>query len=74
VPGDQLRAEAEAFARKLAVGPTLAFGGIKALLRTWDRAGVAAADAVTVRTIAPVMASERATSTIAAYLKRIASN
>ena len=71
--GNQLQTEAEAFARKLAAGPTLAYGGIKAFLRAWDRGGILAADGVTVTTVGPVMASERTSTTIAAYLTRLSS-
>ncbi|MDQ7809019.1 enoyl-CoA hydratase/isomerase family protein [Amycolatopsis sp. A133] len=46
VPDGELRSEAEAFARKVAGGPTRAHAAHKALLRTWAVGGVAAADDV----------------------------
>jgi enoyl-CoA hydratase/carnithine racemase len=69
--GNQLQAEAEAFACKLAAGPTLTYGGIKTLLRAWIRGGIRDAGGVTVTTVTPVIASEHARATIATYLKRL---
>jgi enoyl-CoA hydratase/carnithine racemase len=64
LPVDTLQAEAEAFAAKWATGPTRAYGGVKALLRAWDRNGVAGADKVTIPTVAPIMASDDAKAAI----------
>jgi enoyl-CoA hydratase/carnithine racemase len=44
VADDALLGEAEAFARKIAKGPTRAYAAHKALLRAWSVGGVAAAD------------------------------
>jgi enoyl-CoA hydratase/carnithine racemase len=44
IPDGDLLSEAEAFARKVAEGPTRAYAAHKALLRTWATGGVAAAD------------------------------
>ncbi|MEV7974489.1 enoyl-CoA hydratase/isomerase family protein [Streptomyces sp. NPDC086519] len=44
VPDDELHAEAEAFARKIAQGPTRAHVVHKALLRSWATGGIPAAD------------------------------
>lgn len=44
VPDDELRAEAEAFAQKIAAGPTRAHVVHKALLRSWATGGIPAAD------------------------------
>ncbi|NSL21314.1 enoyl-CoA hydratase/isomerase family protein [Agrobacterium tumefaciens] len=44
VPDITLKSEAEAFARKLAAGPTRAHAAHKALLRIWATSGVATAD------------------------------
>ena len=46
LPADQLQAKAEAFARKLADGPTRAFGVVKDLARAYTREGIAGADAL----------------------------
>ena len=60
LPFEALRAEAEAFATKWSAGPTRAFGGVKSLLRAWDRHGVAGADKVTISTVGPIMDSDDA--------------
>ncbi|MFM9596495.1 enoyl-CoA hydratase/isomerase family protein [Streptomyces scabiei] len=44
VPDDELRAEAEAFAQKIAQGPTRAHVVHKALLRAWATGGIPSAD------------------------------
>ncbi|MEU9175060.1 enoyl-CoA hydratase/isomerase family protein [Streptomyces sp. NPDC048420] len=44
VPDDELRTEAESFARKIAAGPTRAHVVHKALLRSWATGGIPAAD------------------------------
>jgi enoyl-CoA hydratase/carnithine racemase len=67
LPIDALQAEAEAFATKWSNGPTLAYGGVKTLLRAWDRHGVAGADKITIATVAPIMASEDAKVAIEAH-------
>jgi enoyl-CoA hydratase/carnithine racemase len=46
VDDDALDDEAAAFAARIAAGPTLAHAAHKALLRTWETGGTAAADAV----------------------------
>jgi enoyl-CoA hydratase/carnithine racemase len=64
---DALQAEAEAFATKWSTGPTRAYGGVKTLLRAWDRHGVAGADRITIATVAPIMASEDAKAAIKSH-------
>lgn len=68
VPADALASEAEAFALKLASGPTRAFGGTKALLRKWDAEGVAGADKVQIATVAPLLGSKDARAAVTAYM------
>ena len=46
---------------------TRAYGGVKSLLRAWDRHGVSGADKVTIATVAPIMASEDSKAAIKAY-------
>ena len=70
LPMDTLQAEAEAFATKWSDGPTLAYGGVKTLLRAWDRHGVAGADKITIATVAPIMASDDAKVAIKAHSTR----
>jgi enoyl-CoA hydratase/carnithine racemase len=70
LPLDVLQAEAEAFAMKWTTGPTQAFGGVKSLLRAWDRHGVAGADKVTISTVGPIMASDDAKAAIKARSNR----
>jgi enoyl-CoA hydratase/carnithine racemase len=67
LPLDRLQAEAEAFAAKWSTGPTKAYGGVKTLLRAWDRHGVAGADKITIATVAPIMASDDAKAAIKAH-------
>jgi enoyl-CoA hydratase/carnithine racemase len=68
LPAGDLQTEAEAFASRLAAGPTKAFDAVKTILRHWDKAGVVAADQTTLDMIAPVMATDDATSTIKSFL------
>jgi enoyl-CoA hydratase/carnithine racemase len=70
LPFDTLQAEAEAFAAKWSTGPTRAYGGVKRLLRAWDRHGVAGADKVTIATVAPIMGSDDAKVAIKAHSTR----
>jgi enoyl-CoA hydratase/carnithine racemase len=70
LPIDALQAEAETFAAKWSIGPTQAYGGAKALLRAWDRHGVAGADKITIATVAPIMASDDAKAAIKAHSGR----
>jgi enoyl-CoA hydratase/carnithine racemase len=46
LPAEELHAEAETFARKLADGPTRAFAVVKDLARAYTRDGIAGADAL----------------------------
>lgn len=70
LPSDKLLAEPEGFATKWASGPTRAYGGVKSLLRAWDRNGVAGADKVTIATVAPIMASDDAKAAITSHSAR----
>jgi len=58
VPDERLRIEAEAFARRLASGPTLAHAAHKALVRAWATGGMAAADRELFDLAIPLFASE----------------
>lgn len=55
---ETLRAEATEFARRLAAGPTLAYGAIKRLAATAVSDGVAAADALSPELAARIMTTE----------------
>jgi len=68
LPADTLQHDAEAFAARLAAGPTRAYAAIKTLLRSYERSGVAATDAITVATVAPLMDSADAGAAIAALM------
>ncbi|MEV5149309.1 enoyl-CoA hydratase/isomerase family protein [Streptomyces sp. NPDC052727] len=58
VPDDALLAEATAFARKAANGPTRAYAAHKALLRAWAVGGVAAADEAMFDIAMPLFATD----------------
>jgi len=68
VDGATLHAQAEAFALKLAAGPTLAFAAAKRLLRQADVGGVAAADRILLDTVVPVLGSDDARNAAAALV------
>jgi enoyl-CoA hydratase/carnithine racemase len=70
LPFDSLLTEAETLATKWSTGPTRAYGGVKSLLRAWDRQGVAGADKVTIATVAPIIASDDAKTAIKAHSSR----
>ncbi len=46
VPVSDLQSTADQLVQRLAMGPTLAYGKMKALLRTWSTGGVGAADGI----------------------------
>ncbi|GAA4550322.1 enoyl-CoA hydratase/isomerase family protein [Pseudonocardia xishanensis] len=58
VPDDTLLEEATGFARAVAKGPTKAHAAHKALLRTWEAGGVAAADEVMFDVALPLWRTE----------------
>ena len=58
VADDALLCEAEAFARKLAKGPTRAHAAHKALLRAWRLGGIATADATLFDIALPLFETE----------------
>ena len=68
VPVDSLHGEAEAFALKLATGPTRAFAAVKSLLRAYERAAVLEADKITVATVMPLMDSNDAVAAVSALM------
>jgi enoyl-CoA hydratase/carnithine racemase len=68
VDGATLHAEAEAFASKLAAGPTLAFAAVKRLVREAEAGGVAAADRIVLDTVGPALFSDDARSAAAALI------
>jgi enoyl-CoA hydratase/carnithine racemase len=65
---DNFSSEAEAFAARLAAGPTKAYDAVKAILRTWGKYGVTAADQTTLEMVGPVMASNDATAAIKSFV------
>jgi hypothetical protein len=52
----------------LAAGPTKAYDAVKAILRTWEKEGVRAADRMTLEMVGPVMASNDATGAIKSFV------
>ena len=60
VPADALLREAEAFAARVAEGPTRACGAIKTMLRVYEQDGIAGADRITIKTVAPLLDSSGA--------------
>ena len=70
VPAEALHGEAEAFAVRLAEGPTHAYGAIKALLRAREQDGIGGADRITVKTVWPVLDGADAKAAIAMLLAR----
>ncbi len=67
-PADAFESESEAFATRLAAGPTKAYDAVKAILRTWEKEGVTAADRTTLEMVGPVMASNDATAAIKSFV------
>ena len=65
---EDLHREAEAFALKLAAGPTRAYAAVKSLLRSYERTGVAETDRVTVATVMPLMDSQDAAAAVTALM------
>jgi len=65
---DNFASESEAFATRLAAGPSKAYGAVKAILRTWEKEGVTAADHTTLEMVGPVMASNDATTAIKSFV------
>jgi len=68
VPAESLHGEAEAFALKLAAGPTRAFAAVKSLLRAYERAAVLETDKITVATVMPLMDSNDAVAAVTALM------
>ncbi|HEY2533696.1 MAG TPA: enoyl-CoA hydratase/isomerase family protein [Xanthobacteraceae bacterium] len=74
VSTDRLRQEADALARKMATGPTLAYGAMRAMLKAWSDGGVATADAVMLDLTMDLFNSKDATKGFAATAKAIEAN
>jgi enoyl-CoA hydratase/carnithine racemase len=68
VPADELHESAEAFARALATGPTLAFGVVKQLARRYVEGGVHGADALLLDAAIPLFDTEDARRGIQTFL------
>jgi enoyl-CoA hydratase/carnithine racemase len=68
VPADSLHREAEAFAERLAEGPTRAYGAIKAMLRVYEQDGIPGADRITIQTVAPLLDSSDAKAAISTLM------
>jgi enoyl-CoA hydratase/carnithine racemase len=66
---DNFASETEAFASRLAAGPSKAYDAVKAILRTWDKQGVTAADHTTLEMVGPVIASNDATAAIRSFVE-----
>ncbi|MGI5142724.1 enoyl-CoA hydratase/isomerase family protein [Streptomyces sp. CA-106110] len=69
VPDDALLAEATAFARKAAKGPTRAYAAHKALLRAWAVGGISAADEAMFDIAMPLFETEDVTTGLASAVK-----
>ncbi|WP_199541416.1 enoyl-CoA hydratase/isomerase family protein [Paraburkholderia kururiensis] len=69
VPDAQLLEQAEAFALKMARGPTRAHAAHKALLRTWAVGGIDAADEALFDIAMPLFDTEDATAGLASAIK-----
>jgi len=65
---DAFVSESEAFATRLASGPTKAYDAVKAVLRTWENEGETAADQATLKMVGPVMTSNDATAAIKSFI------
>ncbi len=68
LPADELHESAEAFARTLANGPTLAFGVVKQLARAYMEDGVPGADALLIDAAVPLFDTEDARRGIETFL------
>ena len=68
VPAESLHTETEAFALKLAAGPTRAFAAVKSLLRAYERTAVLETDKITVATVMPLMDSDDAVAAVTALI------
>ena len=68
LPAEDLQREAEAFALKLAAGPTRAYAALKGLLRSYELVGVAETDTITVATVMPLMDSKDAAAAVTALM------
>src|SRR5712692_1560083 len=64
----RFESESEAFAARLAAGPTKGYDAVKAIRRTWEKEGVRAADRTTLEMVGPVMASNDATAAIKSFV------
>lgn len=68
LPAEDLQREAEAFALRLAAGPTRAYAAVKAMLRSYECSGVTATDRITVATVMPLMDSQDAAAAVTALM------
>jgi enoyl-CoA hydratase/carnithine racemase len=69
VPAEELHAQAEAFARKLADGPTRAFAVVKDLARAYTRDGIAGADELLLEAAVGLVDTDDARSGIATFIE-----
>ena len=66
---ENFASESEAFATRLAAGPSKAYDAVKTILRTWEKEGETAADRTTLEMVSPVMASNDATAAIRSFVE-----
>lgn len=66
---DDFASESEAFATRLAAGPSKTYDAVKAILRTWEKEGVTAADRTTLEMVGPIMASNDASAAIKSFVE-----
>jgi enoyl-CoA hydratase/carnithine racemase len=69
LPAEELHAEAETFARKLADGPTRAFAVVKDLARAYTRDGIAGADALLLEAAVGLFDTEDARGGIKTFIE-----
>jgi enoyl-CoA hydratase/carnithine racemase len=69
MPAEELRAKAEAFARKLADGPTRAFAVVKDLARAYTRDGIAGADELLLHAAVGLFDTDDARNGIATFVE-----
>ena len=65
---ESFESESEAFATRLAAGPTKTYDAVKTVLRTWEKEGVTAADHTNLEMVGPVMASKDASAAIKSFV------
>jgi enoyl-CoA hydratase/carnithine racemase len=71
VPTERLARETDAVAHQLATGPTLAYGAMRTLLKSWSNGGIAAADSVMLDVTMDLFNSDDVTKGFAAVARAL---